>query len=104
VRAGQADLLAAQAAEACRLAAECVQLESAARQLARAGGDSLRDLEARLAGTREAALESGRRSRASLSASLQELAARIRDLAARPRVPPSPFTRIGRPMLVDLRS
>jgi hypothetical protein len=104
-RAGQADLLAVQAGEARRLAAECAELERAARPLAaRAGGGSLSDLEARLAAGRESALEAGRRSRAALSDSLRELAARIRELQARPRTPPSPFTRIGRPMLVDLRS
>ncbi len=100
-RAGQADLLAAQASEARRLADECAQLERAARQLARAGGDGL---EARLEAGREAALEAGRRSQASLAGALQELAARIRELAARPRTPPSPFTRIGQPSLVDLQS
>jgi hypothetical protein len=111
-RAGQAELLAAQALEARRLAAECTELERAIRQLApaarhlagRTGGDRLGALEARLDAGRESALEAGRRSQAALSASLRELAARIRELQARPRTPPSPFTRIGRPVLVDLRS
>jgi hypothetical protein len=92
VQAGQTDLLAAQALEARRLATECSELHRAARQLAKAGGKVPRELEARLA------------AQAALSGALRELAARIRDLAARPRTPPSPFTRIGRPMLVDLRS
>jgi hypothetical protein len=104
VRAGQVDLLAAQAEESRRLADECLQLERALRQLARAGGERLAELEARLEAGRQAALEAGRSARASLSAGLRELADRIRELAARPHLPPSPFTRIGRPMLVDLRS
>ncbi len=104
-RDGQAELVAAQAMEARRLASECAELERAARPLSsRAGGDRLRELEARLAAGRESALAAGRSSQAVLSDSLRELSARIRDLAARPRTPPSPFTRIGRPMLVDLRS
>jgi hypothetical protein len=104
VQAGQTDLLAAQALEARRLATECSELHRAARQLAKAGGKVPRELEARLAAGREAALAASRRAQAALSGALRELAARIRDLAARPRTPPSPFTRIGRPMLVDLRS
>ena len=105
VRAGQADLLAVQAGEARRLAAECAELERAARPLAaRAGLDRLSELEARLAAGRQSALEAGRRSQVLLASALQELAARIRELQARPRTPPSPFTRIGRPVLVDLRS
>jgi hypothetical protein len=104
VRAGRVDLLAVQALEARRLADECSELQRAARPLARAGGGGSSGLEARLAAGRESALAAGRRSRAALSDSLQELAARIRELQARPRTPPSPFTRIGRPVLVDLRS
>jgi hypothetical protein len=110
-RAGQADLLALQAVEARRLAAECVELERAARPLAaRAGaghaaeGDRLRELEARLAAGRESALEASRRSQAALSDSLRELAARLRELQARPRTPPSPFARIGQPRMIDLES
>jgi HPt (histidine-containing phosphotransfer) domain-containing protein len=102
-RAGQADLLAAQALEARRLADECAQLERAARQLPRAGGQP-EELEARLEAARQAALEAGRRCRVSLSGALQELAARIRELQARPRTPPSPFARIGQPVMIDLRS
>jgi hypothetical protein len=105
VREGQADLLAVQAELARRLAAECAELERAARPLAElAGGDRPRELEARLAAGREAALESSRRARASLAGALQELAARIRELASRPRTAPSPFASIGRPVLVDIRS
>jgi len=105
VHAGQADLVAVQAGEARRLADECAELERTARPLAaRAGGDRLRELEARLAAGRESALAAGRRSQAALSDSLGELAARIRELQGRPRTPSSPFTRIGRPMLVDLDS
>jgi len=105
VRAGQADLLAVQAGEARRLAAECAELERAARPLAaRAGGDLPGELEGRLAAGREAALEAGRRARTSLAASLRELAARIRELQARPHTPASPFARIGRPVLVDISS
>ena len=105
VRAGQADLLAVQAELARRLAAECAELERAVRPLAaQAGADRPRELEARLAAGREAALESSRRARASLASALQELATRIRELAARPRTPPSPFARIGRPVLVDISS
>jgi hypothetical protein len=62
------------------------------------------ELEARLAAGREAALEAARRSQSALSGSLQELAARIRELAGRPRTPSSPFTRIGRPVMIDIQS
>lgn len=104
-REGQAELVAAQALEARRLTGECAEVERAVRSLsARVGGDRLRELEGRLAARRESALAAGRRSQAAVSDCLRELAARIRDLAARPRTPASPFTRIGRPMLVDLRS
>ncbi len=104
-RDGQAELVAAQATEARRLAAECAELARAARPLSsRTGGDRLRELEVSLAAGRESALAAGRRSQAVVSDALRELAARIRELQARPRTPPSPFTRIGRPMLVDLRS
>jgi hypothetical protein len=113
-RAGQADLLALQAVEARRLAAECLELELAARPLAgresgagggrAAEGDRLRELEARLAAGRESALEASRRSQAALSDSLRELAACLRELQARPRTPPSPFARIGQPRMIDLES
>jgi hypothetical protein len=103
-RAGEADLLAAQAAEARRLADECAQLERAARELARAGARRPGELEVSLEAGREAALEAGRRSQASLAGALQELRARIQELAARPRTPPSPFSRIGQPSLIDLQS
>ncbi len=104
-RDGQAELAAAQALEAGRLAAECAELERAAGPLsAQSGPDHPRELEERLEAGRQSALEAGRRSQAVVADSLRELAARIRDLAARPRTPPSPYTRIGRPMLVDLRS
>ena len=83
VRAGQAEQLAVQAELARRLAGECQELERAARQ---------------------PALQAARRSQAALSGSLQELAARIRELAGRPRTPSSPFTRIGRPVMIDIQS
>ena len=101
VRAGQAEQLAVQAELARRLAAECQELERAARQLAPAGPQGL---EERLAAGREAALQAVRRSKAALSGSLQELAARIRELAGRPHTPSSPFTRIGRPVMIDIQS
>ena len=101
VRSGQAEQLAVQAELARRLAAECQELERAARQLAPAGPQGL---EERLAAGREAALQAVRRSKAALSGSLQELAARIRELAGRPRTPSSPFTRIGRPVMIDIQS
>jgi hypothetical protein len=104
VREGQADLLAVQAAKARSLALEFAELERAARPLAAFAGQGLQDLEARLAGEREAALRANRDARALLGGALQELAGRIRDLAARPRTPLSPFARIGQPTLVDIRS
>ena len=118
-RDGQAERVATQALEAQRLASECAELERAMRQLAPAirqlapavrppsalpGAGRPEELEARLAAGRQSALEAGRRSQAAVSAALGELGARLRELAARPRTPPSPYTRIGRPMLVDLRS
>jgi hypothetical protein len=104
VRTGQAERLAAQAELARRLAGECQELELAARHLAPPGPRRPGELEARLAAGREAALEAARRSQSALSGSLQELAARIRELAGRPRTPSSPFTRIGRPVMIDIQS
>jgi hypothetical protein len=105
VRAGEADLLAVQAVRARELASELTALERAARPLAAcADGTRLRELQALLAEKREAALRAGGRTREALADSLRELAGRIRDLAARPRTPLSPFSRIGRPTLVDIRS
>ena len=104
VRAGQAEQLAVQAELARRLAGECQELERAARQLAPAGSRLPGELEARLAAGRKAALQAARRSQAALSGSLQELAARIRELAGRPHTPSSPFTRIGRPVMIDIQS
>jgi hypothetical protein len=104
VRAGQAELVAAQAGEARRLAAELVALEGAARHLAAFDGQSTRELAARVRAGQDRAVQAGRRARTLLAGALQELAAQIRELAGRPRIPLSPFARIGRPMLVDLQS
>ena len=105
VRAGQADLLAVQAALARSLATEVADLQRAARPLAAfASADRLRELEARLAEKREAVLTANRGAQALLRGALGELTDRIRELAALPRTPLSPFARIGRPVLVDLHS
>jgi uncharacterized protein involved in exopolysaccharide biosynthesis len=104
VRAGQAEQLAVQAELSRRLAGECQELERAARHLDPAGSRPPGELLARLAAGREAALQAARRSQAALSGSLQELSARIRELAGRPRTPSSPFTRIGRPVMIDIQS
>jgi hypothetical protein len=104
VRAGQAEQLAVQAELSRRLAAECQELERAARHLDPADRRPPGELEARLAAGRETALQAAGRSQAALSGSLRELSARIRELAGRPRTPSSPFTRIGHPVMIDIQS
>ena len=104
VRGGEADLLAVQAARARGLAQELTDLERAARPLEPFADREVREVEARLAGEQDAALRANLAARSLLGGAMQELAGRIRELAARPRMPLSPFARIGRPTLVDIRS
>jgi hypothetical protein len=116
IRTGASDALAVQASLDRSAAAELVELERAIRSL-RAGtgaaaGDALAELELRtelerrVERERSAALEANHRNREQLSGALGELRRQLQELQAQPRPhsPSSPFTRIGRPTLVDLHS
>jgi len=107
---GASDALLLQASLDRSAAAELVELEGAIRSL-RAGtgaaaGDALAELERRVDRERSAALAANHRNRQQLSGALGELRRQIQELQAQPRphAPASPFTRIGRPTLVDLHS
>ena len=105
IRAGAADALAAQAGAVRALTAQIAELQRACDALAPGAGDAgLEALEAALVGRREAALEANRANRALLGGAMEELRRQLQELRGRPRTAPSPFTKIGRPVLVDLHS
>jgi len=105
IRSGAADALAAQTGALRALTAQIEELQRASLPLASAAaGAARRELEDRLAGARTAALEANRANRLLLGGAIEELRGQLRAMRARPRTAPSPFTRIGQPVLVDLDS
>jgi hypothetical protein len=107
IRAGAADALAVQAGGVRALTAQLAELERAAQTLASgaaAGSPGLRALRERLAAAREQVLQANRANRVLLGGAMEQLRGQLRELGARPRIPPSPVTRIGQPVLVDLQS
>lgn len=109
IRTGADDALALQAGLDRSAAVELGQLDRAiaALRVGRRGGpaeEALRELERGIERERTAVLEANRRNRQQLSGALEELRARIQELKGAPRTASSPFSRIGRPTLVDFHT
>lgn len=115
IRSGAAETLAAQSYQEQSLVAEIAALQrsiEALRQLylrafsaVEVRADfSIRELEESLERLRHQVLERNKQNRQLLKTTMAELRQKIKELGGRPRSPASPFTNIGQPMLVDIRS